>query len=480
MFDLLNTYKSNIVEISICCFINEIKMNFEIINKIINILEYIFIKKSENISNNMENNINKIIIKGQKHDNNNHNIKTLTFENNEISSYIDITTKLFDKINNIINLTKIEGIFIDSNIFGEYQFSDIMKYISKKLGSLKYLKIKDFGLSNSHYADFIILCSYINDQIEVIDFSNSFCLSSILSVLNMKKHPLKELRLKLYSYKDNQEWNFLIKSKNTLEIFYLEIKESKIDNSSDFLCIFNEMNQLKQLELLFQIKINDLINFKNYNNLEYFSIYLYLKDINNEPYKNEMYYHYFEQFKKLKYLSIKLNEETPFNEKVQLPKLKLPQKLTSFTSINIEGTYLVSLLKNNEYILVDLEELKIENPCFKDEDLESLTNLFKSFKNIKKLALNKFIYHKKINIETFKYKYYYYPFYMHIPIIFKNIPSLIELDISENEHKEKLFKSELFENIRLAIPKKLLSLKIFHSNISISLETFNYLPLYIL
>ena len=68
---------------------------------------------------------------------------------------------------------------------------------------------------------------------------------------------------------------------------------------------------------------------------------------------------------------------------------------------------------------------------------------------------------------------------MHIPIIFKNIPSLIELDISENEHKEKLFKSELFENIRLAIPKKLLSLKIFHSNISISLETFNYLPLYI-
>ena len=60
-------------------------------------------------------------------------------------------------------------------------------------------------------------------------------------------------------------------------------------------------------------------------------------------------------------------------------------------------------------------------------------------------------------------------------MIFKNIPSLIELDISNNIYNERLFKHPIFGNIILSIPKKLLNLKIFNSDIPISQKTFNFL-----
>ena len=475
IFDVLNTYNSNIVEISICYFNNKIKMNFETINKIIIILENIFKIKNYKTS---EKDMNIILI-DDNYVYNRHNIKKISFENNKISLYIDITTKLLDKIHNILNLSKIEEISIDSTSFDEYQFSDLMKYISKKFNSLKSLKINDFGLLNSHYVDFHILCSNIYDQIEIIDFSNSFCLSSVLSVLNMKRHPLKELKINIYSCKDNKEWYFLKKYINILEIFELEIKEKRNESVDNILSILNEMKTLKKLKLIIEIKINQLINyFKNYNNLESFNIYFDLQDKDIELYRSAIYY-YFTSFSKLKYLTITLNEQK-LSDDIKTPIIGLPPKLTSFNIINTKGEYLLSLLKRNEKNIFGLEELKIENVSFEAKDYESLTNLFKSFKNLKKLALNRikiiqhleymgniiFLIDKNCSKKIF---------YEKVPLIIKNIPTLIELDISDNEYDDKLLKGELFEKIRLSIPKNILSLKIFNSENSIYQKTFTYL-----
>ena len=475
IFDVLNTYNSNIVEISICYFNNKIKMNFETINKIIIILENIFKIKNYKTS---EKDMNIILI-DDNYVYNRHNIKKISFENNKISLYIDITTKLLDKIHNILNLSKIEEISIDSTSFDEYQFSDLMKYISKKFNSLKSLKINDFGLLNSHYVDFHILCSNVYDQIEIIDFSNSFCLSSVLSVLNMKRHPLKELKINIYSCKDNKEWYFLKKYINILEIFELEIKEKRNESVDNILSILNEMKTLKKLKLIIEIKINQLINyFKNYNNLESFNIYFDLQDKDIELYRTSIYY-YFTSFSKLKYLTITLNEQK-LSDDIKTPIIGLPPKLTSFNIINTKGEYLLSLLKRNEKNIFGLEELKIENVSFEAKDYESLTNLFKSFKNLKKLALNRikiiqhleymgniiFLIDKNCSKKIF---------YEKVPLIIKNIPTLIELDISDNEYDDKLLKGELFEKIRLSIPKNILSLKIFNSENSIYQKTFTYL-----
>ena len=88
--------------------------------------------------------------------------------------------------------------------------------------------------------------------------------------------------------------------------------------------------------------------------------------------------------------------------------------------------------------------------------------LFKSFYLIK-LSLN------RIEILT------YDTIYEYVPSIFKNIPSIRELDISNNKYDSGMLTGKVFEDIRLALPKKLMSLKLFNSNISISQRTFDHI-----
>jgi len=87
-----------------------------------------------------------------------------------------------------------------------------------------------------------------------------------------------------------------------------------------------------------------------------------------------------------------------------------------------------------------------------------------------KLSLN------KINISAsltgVKEDYY---FYKSIPIIFKNVPTILELDISNNEYKGKNFNNKIFQNIRLSTPKKLINLKISDDNNSLLQNNINYL-----
>ena len=467
VFNLLNFYKRNIVEISFCYFFNEMKMNFEIINKIINVLQKIFENKEiivENENNNNQNTINEKII------NINHNVKKIGFESCAISIYIDITSKFLDKIDNILCLKKVEGITIDSSQFNEYQFSEIIQFFSKKM-DLKNIKINDFGIFNSHYADLNFICNNPKEQIEYIDLSQSFCLSSVLPILNYKIYPLKEIKLKIYSNKNNADWNFLYMSLNSLENFELELKEINSQNLYSLINILNKMIVLKSLAIIGGISFNQLIIFHNYANLESLNIDLIInEDIKDFFDLSHLKCKYFSNFKNLKYLTISTNNSLIENNLSNSNILLLPPKLIGLRFKNIEGSYILSLLKKN--CLNDIEELKIENSNFIFEDFKNLVNFISSFKYLIKLALNKiniplinFGFSEKLNLK----------FYQQIPLIFKNAPLLIELDISNNEYNEKMLKSNIFEEIRMAIPKNLLSFKIFNSEIDISSKCFTFL-----
>ena len=454
IFNLLNNYRDNIDEISICYFNDDWKINFEIINQILEILKKIFQIKNE--SKNIELSYNKMnnIIHENSNINLNNNKKKLSFKNNKIFSYIDISSKFFDKI---LSLIEIEGLFIDIYSFNEYQFSDIIKNISKKMKSLTYLSIDNFGINQSHYATLSILLSNANENIEILDLSHSFCISSILSILNLKKNHLKVIKLKICASQSKISWNFLEKNINVLEIFEIEI-----DNMIN---ILNKMKNLTKLKIIGCLQLNQLINFKNKENIEYFNIDYNFSDDNIQSYQNELY-NYFFNFKNLKYLTISNKSELSFF------KFIFSSKLSFINLSNIKGENFLSLLKENKNHINHIKELKLKNSDFETEDFQNLIDLFSLFKSLLRLSLNKInINTTLINLLEIENKY----FYESIPIIFLNLPSLIELDISDNIYEEKIFKNDIFENIRLSIPKKLLSLKIFNNEIPISQKCFNYL-----
>ena len=236
------------------------------------------------------------------------------------------------------------------------------------------------------------------------------------------------------------------------------------------------MDKLKKLKIIAGLKLNQLIDFKNIEKIEDFNIDL---DLENNLI-NYSSLSYFSKFPKLKTLKIGIRKLILF-QNMKIPKLSLPDKLNSLNLSNILGKYILTLLRDNNNNLIDIEELKIINTNFKIDDYKSLIYLFNTFKSLKKLSLNKiYINNSKkdeysdlfIVIDTDKN---INDFYEQIPLILSNIPTLIELDVSNNKYNRRLFKSPIFENIRLSIPSKLLSLKIFNSDIPISQKIFNYL-----
>ena len=463
-FDILNTYKNNIKEISFSNFDEKNIMKFETIKEIINIIENIFTNKNIDKKNNKQNNINDDnpnIINNSEIDKYNHNVKKISFINSSILGYIDITSKFLDKIDNIISLSKIEEIMIDSMNFNEYQFTDIMKYITKKMNSLKSLKINSFGSIKSHYADLNIVCNNIFEQIEVIDLSNSFCISSLISVLNAKKRPLRELKIKIFSNKNDMNWSFLNKSINTLEVFEIETKEKKDVNYNDIIEILNKMKKLKSLKIIGGLTFQTLILFRNFENIENLNVrfdqifsYFDCEEIE-----------YFNYFHNLKSLTFSF-EITVLYDRFDffLPIFKLPPKIASISFNCVKGGCLMQILTSNVKNLSLLEELRINDIEFGKNDFAKLVEIFSSFKYLIKLSLNRIRFvKKKDNI------------YQYVPKIFENIPSIIELDISNNKYDSDILKGKLFEKIRLTLPKKLLSLKIFNDDIAISEKAFNHI-----
>ena len=479
--DILNRYRNNIVEITFCDFNQAFKINFELIKQIIYILEKIFMQraKKEKYMDFITDKVNQISIKDLNNDNNKiirtHNIKKLSFECNEILPYIDISDKLFDKINNIIPLNEINEIFVDTNSFSENQFSVFIKYISKTMSSLKNIKINNFGFNKSHYVSFSILCDNTSEQIEILDLSNFFCSDDILSLLNIKNYPLKELKLKLNLNKgEKNSWEFFDQSINTLEVLEIEFKEKGNKNVlGNIILALNKMEKLKHLKLIGDLEPKDITNFRKYHNIEYLNIDLNylnknnnvrLMGLNNIPVE---LYNFFSNLINLKALIIEnksfINKDISF---------KFPPKLKCLHLYNFEAHLILPIIRKNLNNLIDIEDFKLEKSKFQKKTFMELVDLFKSFKSLIKLSLNKIDIDKCFNVETLCEDYVLFE---SIPIIFKNAPYLIELDVSNNKYDEKTLKNDVFKRIKASLPKKLFSLKLFNDDISVSENNFIHL-----
>ena len=333
--------------------------------------------------------------------------------------------------------------------------------------SIKYLKINNLNYNNNNYNALNIL--YNNLGIEKLDISNMFWPPILTSIINMKNNPFEILKLSLY-FNEYINWDFLNESINSLEEFEIEIKENNnyYENIDNMIYTLNKMKILKRIKILGGLKPNQLINFKNKNikSIEYLNIDLNLSFDNVESYKNKIY-KYFYSFENLKYFSI-VNSDSFYKNKFY--NFIFPPKIIHLNLTNIDGISIISLLKDNKKNLPFIEKLKINNSYFDKKNYDILIGLFIYFKSLIKLSIN------KINISAsltgVKEDYY---FYKSIPNIIKNIPTILELDISNNEYKGKNFNNKIFQNIRLSMPKKLINLKIFDDHRSLLQNNINYL-----
>ena len=478
IFDILNIYRKNIVEISFNGFNNnELENNIKTINSIINILKRVYyvrkelkdIKYNNNKINDYYNNSNKLNIYYNK-DNEFHScfkIRKLSFDFFKITSCEDFNNNFLDKIDNIIPLNNISELFINIKSLEINQFILLVKYIIKKMRSIKYLKINNLNYNNNHYNALNIL--YSNLGIEKLDISNMFWPPILTSIINMKNNPFEILKLSLY-FNEYINWDFLNESINSLEEFEIEIKENNnyYENIDNMIYTLNKMKRLKRIKILGGLKPNQLINFKNKNikSIEYLNIDLNLSFDNVESYKNKIY-KYFYSFENLKYFAI-ANSDSFYKNKFY--NFIFPPKIIHLNLTNIDGIAIISLLKDNKKNLPFIEKLKINNSYFDKKNYDILIGLFIYFKSLIKLSIN------KINISAsltgVKEDYY---FYKSIPNIIKNIPTILELDISNNEYKGKNFNNKIFQNIRLSMPKKLINLKIFDDHRSLLQNNINYL-----
>ena len=477
VYQLLNLYKNHITQITISYFNNkEWSLKIEIINQIIDFLTKVFEQNKKDKKDDNKNNINSIIDAY----NENSKVKKICFEFNVIPAYIDIITKVFQKIDNILPFQKIEELIFDTSSFRDFRFTDVMKFITNKMTVLKLLKINNSTFSRSNYADLNVLFSNLNETIEILDLSSSVCTSDIISVLNNKKNPLKEVKLNLYSNNNKIEWLFLEKNINSLEVFQMEIQENNNNyNINQIILILNKMKKLKYLKLLGCLNVFQLNKFNENENLEYLNIDLFFvesfKDELMITNLDEIMTYFLKNFKNLKSLIIKTFEILDIQH---LKKFLLPTNLTCLELINFRGDCLKSLLNNNKENLGHIEEFKIESSIFLDYfDFIQLFEIFK-VKNFKKLSINKILFDNYYDALFYKEKISSFlknnVLYEKISSFLKNSHSLVELDISNNNHIPLFLKKQFFEIIKSSITKKLLSIKIFSNDSILYQNEFNF------
>ena len=477
VYQLLNLYKNHITQITISYFNNkEWSLKIEIINQIIDFLTKVFEQNKKDKKDDNKNNINSIIDAY----NENSKVKKICFEFNVIPAYIDIITKVFQKIDNILPFQKIEELILDTSSFRDFRFTDVMKFITNKMTVLKLLKINNSTFSRSNYADLNVLLSNLNETIEILDLSSSVCTSDIISVLNNKKNPLKEVKLNLYSNNNKIEWLFLEKNINSLEVFQMEIQENNNNyNINRIILILNKMKKLKYLKLLGCLNVFQLNKFNENENLEYLNIDLFFvesfKDELMITNLDEIMTYFLKNFKNLKSLIIKTFEILDIQH---LKKFLLPTNLTCLELINFRGDCLKSLLNNNKENLGHIEEFKIESSIFLDYfDFIQLFEIFK-VKNFKKLSINKILFDNYYDALFYKEKISSFlknnVLYAKISSFLKNSHSLVELDISNNNHIPLFLKKQFFEIIKSSITKKLLSIKIFSNDTILYQNEFNF------
>ena len=467
IINLLNLYKSNIVELEVDEF-----ENFDV-NKLLYVLQNIFQNKAGKY------NLKKLTIKKSQQFFANYLFYTSDEKNSNL-------IKLLDKIDSIIDLASLKEIEIKSNYlnkFNKIEISDIneiIERIPKKFNTLNKLKIDGF-LINEKNNSFEELFKNQNLQIEYLDLSNSIISISFLKSLNLNKYPLKEIKLNL-----NEEYNthinssFLPFNENTLEVF--EIYSN--NNFNQYIIPFlNTIKNLKKFVIMGDITINQLIKLKNIKNIEYFEVHI----INSKEDKSSIEYivNFFKGFINLRSLILDNKEEYYVNSSqsqlsLKLPYMNLPNNLKFIKFHNINGKNIKSLIERNIKNLLNIEEIKIDSSDFKIEELKSLFDSFRLFKNLIKLSLNNIKIMEIIYDRKKKHNKEKNVFLQYIPDIFRKIetiPSLIELDINNNipENQETFFNSKKFKEIVNALPKQLLSLEIFKDVVISNKENYNNL-----
>ena len=245
-FFILNMFKNNIKEISFSnCLLND----NDIIDRIMFILKNIFEiekendYKNKNIKNEKNNNTeNNEQINNSDIINNNHTIKKIVFKNNKISFF----NKFFSELSQIIYLNIIEEFIIDNNSLSAYQFGDMMTFISKNMNSLKYLKIINLAKYETNYKNFKNLFFYYKENIERIELKDIVNAPEIIPILNIKKYPLKELKINLFSREKGINFDFLKNNIKTMEILEIELVVNNIKKNIDkIIPILNYMKNLK-------------------------------------------------------------------------------------------------------------------------------------------------------------------------------------------------------------------------------------------
>ena len=224
------------------------------------------------------------------------------------------------------------------------------------------------------------------------------------------------------------------------------------------------MKKLKRLKLIGGLEPSQILNFNNYNNIEYLYLDININSKNSDLFKNKIF-NYFINYQKLKSLNLKKN--ISFIKFDKFYNFNFPIKLNSLNLINIDGNSLINILNNNNKLIINIKELKIQNILFNLNEFNNLINLLINFKSLLKLSINKIIIANKLyqNLECSHISIFEY-----ITKIIKNIPDLIELDVSNNNYEKSFFEKFDFNNIKINMPKKLLCLKIFNDNIPIKLS----------
>ena len=433
---ILNLHKNYIREITFLGFNKEDLVSRTTIDKIIFLLKKIFKIVEKN------NEKEKYII------NDCHNIKNLSFEFQKTVYLND----LFIELSDVISLNIVESFFINGNSCNQFQFNNTINFIANKMNSLKYLKINKFCSGINNIIPFKKIFSNINEHIESIEINDIVSASDLFSLLKLKIYPLKELKIHIFSKEKEIDWDFLEKYINTMESLQIKLIVINISKNIDkILDIINKMKNIKNLTIIGGFDLSQLLNFQNYEKIENLNIDINITKENYE-YSNDLSLNYFSNFKKLKILGVE--KRASINSLNKFYIFIFPSTLTCINLINIDAYSLIILLITNKKYLSNIKELKIENVIFNYEEFDNLIAIFKDFKSLIKLSINRIKLPKKYIGDDSIFNYIYF--------IFENIPSLMELDITNNK---LIFDEYKYNKIKEYIPKTFLSLKILSSNI---------------
>ena len=455
ILEYLKKYKKHIKEIYFNSFIQKNEINFEIRNKIIYILNYIF-----KPSNKKETNYNYL--------------DKISFGKNSIMSIFDINNILIEFANILFYNNKgniIQELYINSKTI-KNEIININSFITSKIPILQHIQLdKFFFLNNNNSSQLSNLFSNLK-YLNKIDLSNCVCDNNNLDEILKNKMELKELKIKILYGEKMINWKFLNKFEKFLENLEIEIefqgknygilKKLKIIgdylNNYDLNLLNNEkitnfnfsfyiINPEKILNYVVEPSLNT--TFLYFNELK--EISLTYNNFNNEFMKSDKYNGIDLLFEK--------NKERAYKLAIfEFPKKLLVLKLSNFIDRNFLKFYLIPLLNKNKEKLSQIEEIRLSGCFLEVSQFEEFLSILPLISHLYILSINKILFYDKFKMKNL---------INYIPTIFKNAPNLIELDLSNNKYKNNSLNENIVK-IKEKIPSNLISFKIFNSLIPIS------------